>query len=195
MMFTLRGPAASRITPVRPRGTRRTGEHGARREHGAGRERGSRRTGDPGACREGQPTGGTTPNVRRRTGGVHMMSQSRSSPFAGGWAPLGQPDRALGGDDRTGLVPESLAFGTGRRGARIPGHGANSARRVVGLEAAIVDNDVRVLPALDPLDRRAVKVRVAGPAALLVAKLHKVGERRAAPDRLLDKDALDIYRL
>jgi len=93
------------------------------------------------------------------------------------------------------LVPESLAFGMGRRGARVPGHGANSARRVVGLEAAIADNDVRVLTALDPLDRRAVKVRVAGPAALLVAKLHKVGERRDTPARLVDKDALDIYRI
>ena len=93
------------------------------------------------------------------------------------------------------LVPESLAFGTGRRGARVPGHGANSARRVVGLEAAIVDNEVQTLTALDPLDRRAVRVRVAGPAALLVAKLHKVSERRDTPGRLVDKDALDIYRL
>lgn len=36
---------------------------------------------------------------------------------------------------------------------------------------------------------------VAGPAALLVAKLHKLGERRGHPTRLLDKDAHDIYRL
>ena len=28
-----------------------------------------------------------------------------------------------------------------------------------------------------------------------VAKLHKVGERRDTPDRLVDKDALDIYRI
>jgi hypothetical protein len=32
------------------------------------------------------------------------------------------------------LVPESLAFGKGRRGARVPGHGANSARRAGDLE-------------------------------------------------------------
>jgi hypothetical protein len=93
------------------------------------------------------------------------------------------------------LVPESLAFGTGRRAARIPGHGASSARRVVGLEAAIVDNEAHTLTALEPLDGRALSVRLAGPAALLVAKLHKVGERRESPDRLVDKDALDIYRL
>jgi hypothetical protein len=93
------------------------------------------------------------------------------------------------------LVPESLAFGTGRRAARIPGHGASSARRVVGLEAAIVDNEAHTLTALEPLDGRALSVRLAGPAALLVAKLHKVGERRESLDRLVDKDALDIYRL
>jgi hypothetical protein len=93
------------------------------------------------------------------------------------------------------LVPESLAFGTCRRAARIPGHGASSARRVVGLEAAIVDNEAHTLTALEPLDGRALSVRLAGPAALLVAKLHKVGERRESLDRLVDKDALDIYRL
>jgi hypothetical protein len=39
-------------------------------------------------------------------------------------------------------------------------------------------------------------VRVAGLAALLVAKLHKVGERAAnSPHRLNDKDAHDIYRI
>lgn len=30
---------------------------------------------------------------------------------------------------------------------------------------------------------------------MLVAKLHKLGERKAAPDRLVDKDAHDVYRL
>ncbi len=44
-------------------------------------------------------------------------------------------------------------------------------------------------------DGREVEVRVAGPAALLVAKLHKLGERQATPERLVDKDAYDIYRL
>ncbi len=47
---------------------------------------------------------------------------------------------------------------------------------------------------LDDDDRRPV-INVAGPAALLVAKLHKVGERVATPNRLNDKDAHDIYRL
>jgi len=61
MMFTLREPAASRITTSDTAAT--TGPRcGARREHG------SRGSGDPGVCREGQPNGGTPPNVRRRTG-------------------------------------------------------------------------------------------------------------------------------
>ena len=40
-------------------------------------------------------------------------------------------------------------------------------------------------------DDRAYTANVAGPAALLVAKLHKLGERQATPGRLVDKDAHD----
>lgn len=47
---------------------------------------------------------------------------------------------------------------------------------------------------LDDDDRSAV-LDVADPAALLVAKPHKVGERFATPNRLNDKDAHDICRL
>jgi len=49
--------------------------------------------------------------------------------------------------------------------------------------------------ALEPEDERRVVIEVAGPAALLVAKLHKLGERRNTPHRMLDKDAHDVYRL
>jgi hypothetical protein len=38
-------------------------------------------------------------------------------------------------------------------------------------------------------------VRVAGPAALLVAKLHKIGERLAEERPVTNKDAHDVYRL
>lgn len=51
------------------------------------------------------------------------------------------------------------------------------------------------LGSLEPSDSRRFDLRVAGPAALLVSKLHKLGERREQPDRLSDKDALDVYRL
>ncbi|GLH97115.1 hypothetical protein [Phytohabitans aurantiacus] len=93
------------------------------------------------------------------------------------------------------MVPESLAGAAGRRAARIPPHERNAARRAVGLEAAVVDHAPMAVPALDPEDRRCPVANVAGPAALLVAKLHKVGERQATPTRLIDKDAHDIYRL
>jgi hypothetical protein len=48
---------------------------------------------------------------------------------------------------------------------------------------------------LDPADGRSFQANVAGPAALLVAKLHKLGERAQLQDRLVDKDAHDIYRV
>jgi len=47
-------------------------------------------------------------------------------------------------------------------------------------------------------DQRAYDIAVAGPGALLVAKLHKITERLAdsrAGDRSRDKDAADVYRL
>ena len=46
-----------------------------------------------------------------------------------------------------------------------------------------------------PTDPRQATVKVAGPAALLVAEFHKLGERASQPHRLVDKDAHDIYRL
>lgn len=46
-------------------------------------------------------------------------------------------------------------------------------------------------------DARAFEIRVAGPAALLVAKLHKIADRALEPHRhrLADKDALDLFRI
>ena len=44
-------------------------------------------------------------------------------------------------------------------------------------------------------DSRTFEVYVAGPAALIVAKSIKINERRGHPDRLSDKDALDVLRL
>ncbi len=101
------------------------------------------------------------------------------------------PDREIGVDL---LVPASASPGTGRRAARLSGHDSRAARIVKGLDGAIVDADVMRLPALDTADTRAFDVRVAGPAALLVAKLHKISERNGT-DRQSDKDALDILRL
>jgi hypothetical protein len=93
------------------------------------------------------------------------------------------------------MVPEALAGGPGRRGTRIPPHAKDAARRAVGLEAAIIDHAPIQVRALAPDDPRIYTANVAGPAALLVAKLHKLGERQATPGRLVDKDAHDVYRL
>jgi hypothetical protein len=93
------------------------------------------------------------------------------------------------------MVPERFAGSGGRRGARIPPRSRTATRRASGLEAVLVDHGEMEIPALALDDDRAMVARVAGPAALLVAKLHKLGERLGKPDRLNDKDAHDIYRL
>lgn len=92
------------------------------------------------------------------------------------------------------LVPDSLG-GSGRRGTRLGPHGKRAARKASGLEAALIDNEVRVIEAFEEDDERRFEIRVAGPAALIVAKMHKLSDRRDAPERLQDKDALDVFRI
>ena len=92
------------------------------------------------------------------------------------------------------MVPEQLA-GPGTRGARLGPHGKRAARRAKGLEGALVDRELMRITALDPDDERSVELWVAGPGALLVAKVHKIAERVGAQDRVRDKDALDVLRL
>jgi len=93
------------------------------------------------------------------------------------------------------IVPEGVAPPGGRRGARLGPHGNMAARRAVGLEAALVDHAPMRLRALDPVDAREIDAEVAGPAALIVAKAHKIHDRLDRPDRLIDKDAADVFRL
>lgn len=92
------------------------------------------------------------------------------------------------------LVPEAVG-GAGRRGARLGAHGNHAARKARGLEAALIDKQMRAIGALEDDDTRRFMVAVAGPAALLVAKLHKLEDRRQHEGRSSDKDALDVYRL
>lgn len=77
------------------------------------------------------------------------------------------------------MVPEALAgpAAPGRRGGRIPPHSNRATRRAAGLEAAVVDHDLLEIVGLKG-DARRRTANVAGPAALLVAKLHKLGERQ-----------------
>jgi hypothetical protein len=60
----------------------------------------------------------------------------------------------------------------------------------------MVDRAPMEISALDTADSRTFTIAVAGPAALIVAKMHKLGDRDANdPLRLNDKDAHDVYRL
>ena len=94
------------------------------------------------------------------------------------------------------LVPETVG-GAGRRGARLGVHGNRAARQVRGLEGALVSRRPVIISALAPGDQRTYEISVAGPAALLVAKVHKLAERNDANDvrRVSNKDAFDIFRL
>ena len=94
------------------------------------------------------------------------------------------------------MVPDAVG-GPGRRAARLHGHAKEVARKTRGLEASLIDKAVVSIRALELTDPRAFDVPIAGPAALLIAKAHKIAERVAEREqrRLEDKDALDILRL
>ncbi len=95
------------------------------------------------------------------------------------------------------IVPIGVAPAGGSRGARLAGHGKRAARKTGGLEAALVDNELIAIEALEPEDQRRARLRVAGVAALLVAKTHKIVDRvkTGREDRLADKDGADVVRL
>lgn len=93
------------------------------------------------------------------------------------------------------LVPEAQS-GRGRRSASLPApHGNRVAQRSRGLEGALIDHRAHRIAALEASDQRHFTVAVTGPAALLVAKLHKLADRRGDSGRLNAKDALDVLRL
>lgn len=96
------------------------------------------------------------------------------------------------------MVPTAVApAGSGRRSVNLAGHDPMAARQAAGLEAALVDNDTMRITALEDTDVRTFDIKVAGPTALLVAKLHKIAERvgTGRQDRISPKDAADVYRL
>ena len=88
------------------------------------------------------------------------------------------------------------------RAASIPPHDKRVARITRGLEPALVDHQAMRIVALDPSDDRELELEVAGPAALVVAKLIKIQERQdqlaagtGRGQRIKGKDAVDIFRL
>jgi nucleotidyltransferase-like protein len=94
------------------------------------------------------------------------------------------------------MVPEAIGGG-GSRAARLAGHAKHVARKARGLEAALVDKRATVIVALEATDARSFSISAAGPAALIVSKIHKIRERLAerTSRRVDDKDALDVLRL
>ena len=95
------------------------------------------------------------------------------------------------------MVPEHFAPAGGRRSVRLPPHDKMIARKAIGLEGSILDHDLMEVAALDGTDSRQFTIRVAGPAALIVAKVYKLRDRLADGklDRIADKDAAAVYRL
>ena len=81
-----------------------------------------------------------------------------------------------GGTQADLMVPKAVG-GPGRRGARLGIHGNKAARQVHGFEGALVSHARRRIASLVPDADRSCILKVAGPAALLVAKVHKIGER------------------
>lgn len=85
------------------------------------------------------------------------------------------------------------------RAARLQPHEKFTARIARGLEPALVDNTHVVIGSFEPDDDRSVRLRVAGPAALLTAKGIKMAERLelagTEPHRVKNKDALDAFRI
>jgi hypothetical protein len=80
------------------------------------------------------------------------------------------------------------------RGADLAHH-RHATRRAVGLEAGVVDHEPMRITALDRSDPQSTTIAVVGLVALLIAKLHKLGEWQANPRRMVGKDVHDIYRL
>lgn len=127
------------------------------------------------------------PLVEEAMGAAGFTPDPRSSAIGSWISPRGVPVDLM--------VPDAVA-GAGRRGVRVPPHDPKSMRRARGIEATLVDNSKMLIRAVDTdADSREFAVLVAGPAALLVAKLHKIHDRIDNPSRLDNKDAHDIYRL
>lgn len=127
------------------------------------------------------------PLVEEAMGAAGFTPDPRPSAIGSWISPRGVPVDLM--------VPDAVA-GAGRRGVRVPPHDSKSMRRARGIEATLIDNSKMAIRALDPAaDPREFEVSVAGPAALLVAKLHKIHDRLGTPSRQDNKDAHDVYRL
>ncbi|MGH8932927.1 MAG: hypothetical protein ACRDZO_20470 [Egibacteraceae bacterium] len=133
-----------------------------------------------------------------RRAGFKLRAEDTGTPEPGVWESRfcrpGEIDEIVVPVDL--IVPERVAAPGGRRDARLPrSHGKRVARKSAGLEGSLVDHDPLEIAALEAGDGRHFVINVAGVGALLVAKIHKISDRLGNTDRLVDKDAGDIYRL
>jgi hypothetical protein len=128
--------------------------------------------------------------------GAMERAQFRRGSQPGSWLCEREVDSVMTTIPVDLLVPQALGGGRGR-GARLGAHGDRVGRQTRGMEAAVIDHSPHHLRSLSADDPRVFDIRLAGPAALLVAKLHKLGERsqERAAKRLKDKDALDVLRI
>ncbi len=136
-----------------------------------------------------------------KAAGFALMLGRDGSPQPGKWLRAVHVDGILRDIPVDLIVPAALDGAVKKRGARIPPHPTTAAMRTPGLEAVIHDHNPMLITSLDPeQDSRTVEVNVAGVAALLIAKAHKIADRLADAQagrthRLTDKDAGDVVRL
>jgi hypothetical protein len=95
---------------------------------------------------------------------------------------------------------QSNRTSTTARAAHLDPHARSVARIGPGLALALSDNTWQTITALDSSDPCQREIRVAGPAALLVAKTIKIDDRlvdsgHGNSKRVVDKDALDVLWL
>lgn len=98
------------------------------------------------------------------------------------------------------VAPHQSGRSGSARAARLPPHPSSTGRIAPGIAAALSDNSRMSIRSLDVEDSRVHELKVAGAAALLVAKVIKIGDRledaqAGHSKRVVDKDALDVLRL
>lgn len=93
--------------------------------------------------------------------------------------------------------PRALsALGGKRRTAVIAPHLDGVLRIGDGLDCVLVDNAVMTIESFEESDKRVSEIKVAGPTAMLVAKVAKIADREFAGEkRWAYKDAHDVFRI
>ena len=93
--------------------------------------------------------------------------------------------------------PNTLSGRVGKgRTAKIDPHEDGVLRIGKGLDCVLVDNSVMTIVSFEESDKRVSEMKVAGPTAMLVAKVAKIADREFAGEkRWAYKDAHDVFRI